>query len=56
MAIPWNCMVVVGGGTQVKGMFDVGLQRTVCPGRGLRYIREEENHIVSICSVVHFER
>lgn len=44
------------GVTQVKRMLNVGLQGTVFPGRGLRYIREEENHIVSICSVVYFER
>lgn len=38
-------MAIYGGGTQVKGMFDIGLQRTVCPGRGLRYVRKGEIHI-----------
>lgn len=41
------------GVTQVKGMFDVVLQRTVCPGRGLRYVRKGETHTDLICFITY---
>lgn len=39
--------------TQMKGMFDIGLQRTVCPRRGLRYVRKGETPIDLICFITY---
>ena len=50
MASAWKYMVGAGD-TQVNGMFDVGFQRTVYPGRGWRYVRKEEHPIDFTCCI-----
>lgn len=46
-------MATYRGVTQMKGMFDVGLQRTVCPGRVLRDVRKGETHTDLICFITY---